>query len=319
MSKIFRRLLPVALLNALCLLGVRSSAQTDGDAIMLKKNIFCAGAMYSYSSWTNYWEGTFKRDNLNLGRVSTEMYAIAGNYGITDRINFLFMAPYVKTNATAGTLHGMKGVQDLSLMLKWMAFSKRFDAHQRLSIYGVGRVSFPLTNYVVDYLPLSIGMRSKTAGLRAMVDYQRGKWFATASAAYTLRSNVSIDRTAYYDTEMHNTNQVDMPDMSGYSFRAGYRTNTWIAEGVVENMTTLGGFDIRKNDMPFPSNKMNQTQVGANVKYTMKKIRNLELTGGVRYVVAGRNVGQATTINGGIFYLMNFTGDRVNQTNIPKQ
>jgi hypothetical protein len=63
---------------------------------------------------------------------------------------------------------------------------------------------------------------------------------------------------------------------------------------------------------------MNQTQVGANVKYTMKSIKNLELTGGVRYVVAGRNVGQATTINGGIFYLMNFSGNRVNQTNIPK-
>jgi hypothetical protein len=318
MSKKLSRSLPIAVVAALCLIGTRSSAQTDMDAIMLKKNIFCAGAMYSYSSWTNYWEGTFKRDNLNLGRVSTEMYAIAGNYGITDRLNFLFMAPYVKTNATAGTLHGMKGVQDLSLMLKWMAFSKRFDGNQRLSVYGVGRVSFPLTNYVVDYLPLSIGMRSKTAGLRAMVDYQRGKWFATASAAYTLRSNVTIDRTAYYDTEMHNTNEVEMPDMSGYSFRAGYRTNRWIAEGVVENMTTLGGFDIRKNDMPFPSNKMNQTQVGANVKYTMKSIKNLELTGGVRYVVAGRNVGQATTINGGIFYLMNFSGNRVNQTNIPK-
>jgi hypothetical protein len=212
----------------------------------------------------------------------------------------------------------MKGIQDLSLMLKWMAFSKRFGGNQRLSVYGVGRVSFPLTNYVVDYLPLSIGMRSKTAGLRAMVDYQRGKWFATASAAYTLRSNVTIDRTAYYDTEMHNTNEVEMPDMSGYSLRAGYRTNRWIAEGVVENMTTLGGFDIRKNDMPFPSNKMNQTQVGANFKYTMKAIKNLELTGGVRYVVAGRNVGQATTINGGVFYLMNFSGNRVNQTNIPK-
>jgi hypothetical protein len=50
----------------------------------------------------------------------------------------------------------------------------------------------------------------------------------------------------------------------------------------------------------------------------MKSIKNLELTGGVRYVVAGRNVGQATTINGGIFYLMNFSGNRVNQTNIPK-
>ena len=27
--------------------------------------------MYSYGSWDHYWEGTFKRNNQNLGTVST--------------------------------------------------------------------------------------------------------------------------------------------------------------------------------------------------------------------------------------------------------
>ena len=81
--------------------------------------------MYSYSSWKNYWEGTLKRENLNLGKVSTQMFGLMGNYGLTRKINLLFSAPYVKTKASAGTLHGMKGIQDLSLFVKWRPFKKR--------------------------------------------------------------------------------------------------------------------------------------------------------------------------------------------------
>src|SRR5689334_3037520 len=91
------------------------SAQTDIDAIMMEKNAFCVGPMYSYSSWKNYWEGTLKRENLNLGKVSTQMFGIMGNYGLKRNINILFGVPYVKTKASAGTLHGMDGIQDLSL------------------------------------------------------------------------------------------------------------------------------------------------------------------------------------------------------------
>lgn len=291
-------------------------AQTDLDGIMLKKNVLCAGAMYSQNTWTDYWEGTFKRDNGNLGKVSMRMYTVMGNYGISDKLNFLFSLPYVTTNATQGTLRGLKGMQDLSLMLKWKPWSKRIGKNDIISVYGIGRISFPVDDYIADYLPLALGMRSKTAGVRAMVDYQHGKLFATASGNYTFRSNIEIDRDAYYTTEMHYTSNVDMPDVTGYNVRAGYRSKNWIVEGVVENMTTLGGFDIRKNDMPFPSNKMNFTQVGAGFKHTMKVVKGLELIGGGRYVISGRNVGQSTTIYGGFFYLMDLSGRNKIKTNI---
>src|SRR5690349_17598347 len=78
-------------------------AQTDIDAIMLGKNQFCVGPMYSYSSWKNYWEGTMKRDNLNLGTISTKMVSVMGNYGISPKLNVLFSVPYVSTKASAGT------------------------------------------------------------------------------------------------------------------------------------------------------------------------------------------------------------------------
>ena len=133
----------------------------------------------------------------------------------------------------------------------------------------------------------------------------------SASAAYTYRTNVDIDRESYYTTEMHNTNQVQMPDASDYNIRAGYRSKYLIAEAIFSDMYTLGGFDIRKNDMPFPSNKMNARRIGGGFKYTLKKVRGLEIVGGAMYTLHGRNVGQATTLTGGVFYLVDLkSGNR---------
>ena len=281
-------------------------AQTDIDAIMMEKNAFCVGPMYSYSSWKNYWEGTLKRENLNLGKVSTQMYGLMGNYGLTRKINLLFSVPYVKTKASAGTMHGMKGIQDLSLFVKWRPYQETLG-NGKLSLFAIGGVSFPLSDYVADFLPLSIGLRSKTASARLMADFQQGNLFATGSATYVFRDNIEIDRTSYYTTEMHYSNEVEMPDGANFNFRAGFRNHRLIAEAVINNWTTLGGFDITRNNMPFPSNKMNATMVGINIKYVIPSIPQLSIVAGGNTTVAGRNMGQATNVYGSFFYVFDFS------------
>jgi hypothetical protein len=290
-----------------CLMAKISNAQTDVDAIMMNKKLFCVGAMYSHSSWKDYWEGTFKRDNENLGTVSTQMYSLMGSYGITNKLNVLFGVPYVQTKATAGTMKGMKGVQDLSIAVKWKAITIPFNAKSKISVFGIAGASTPLTDYVADYLPLSIGMQSTNLNLRAMIDYQYGKFFTTVAGNYMFRSNVKIDRDSYYDDQLHETNEVAIPNIAGFNVKIGYRSKSWIAEAVLDNMISQSGADIRKNLMPELSNKMDATMAGVNFKYSfLKRMRGLEITGGARYTVAGRNVGQATMFNGGFFYILNF-------------
>ena len=80
---------PLVIILLLIFSGQVASAQTDMDAIMMEKKQLCLGPMYSYSSWKNYWEGTLKRDNLNLGRVSTQMFGLMGNYGLNRKLNLL--------------------------------------------------------------------------------------------------------------------------------------------------------------------------------------------------------------------------------------
>ena len=300
MKKIFLIPILIAFTSLACL------AQTDIDGIMMEKNAFCIGPMFGYSSWKNYWEGTLKRENLNLGTLSTQMYSVMGNYGITNKLNVLFGLPYVKTKASAGQLNGQEGVQDLSLWVKWKAFSKKI-ASGRLSLIAIGGYSFPISDYTADFLPMSIGLESKNLSIRGMADYQRGSWFGTVSGTYVVRSNITLDRNSYYTTEMHYTNEVDMPDVASFNIRAGYRDKGLIAEAVFDHWNTLGGFDITRNNMPFASNEMDMSRIGFNFKYDMPFHPQLSITGNVMTTISGRNVGQATGYNAGIFYVIDFT------------
>ena len=176
-----------------------------------------------------------------------------------------------------------------------------------LAFYAIGGVSLPVSDYTPDLLPFSIGLRSKTLSLRAMADYQIGSWFATVSGTYVVRDKVTLDRELYYTTQLHQTNEVAMPDASSINIRAGYRTGRLIAEAVWNKWTTLGGFDITRNNMPFVSNRMNATMLGVNFKYNLKAVEGLSLIANANATLSGRNMGQASNIGGGAFYILDFS------------
>lgn len=303
-------LLPLALIKP-------ASAQTDIDGLMMEKNFFCVGPTTGYSSWKNYWEGTLKRENLNLGKVSTTNFMLMGNYGITRRLNVLFGLPYMKTKASAGQMAGQKGLQDLSLWIKWIGYEKHLAKGLFQGIL-VGGYSTPVSSYSPDLLPLSIGLHSRVATLRLMADYQRGNWFGTASWSYMARDNVKLDRYTYYTTEMHYSNEVAMPDATQWNFRAGYRSEDFIVEAVLNKWTTMGGFDIPRNGAPFVSNKMNATSLVLNAKYETP-LNGLSVVANGSTTLAGRNVGQATGFNAGIFYIFDLSRKKKSEKNKDNQ
>lgn len=297
----------------LLLFNKTTVAQTDIDGLLMQKNFFCVGPTAGTSSWKNYWEGTFKRDNANLGTVSSTSAMIMGNYGITDKLNVLFGLPYIKTKASAGNLKGQKGLQDLSLWVKWVAKEKHIGKGSLKAIL-IGGYSAPVSNYYIDLMPLAIGMHSKTGHFRLMADYELGNWFATLSGTYMLRSNVTLDRNTYYTTEMHYTDEVKMPDANYFNFRIGYRSSTWIVEAIADKFTTLGGFDITKNNMPFVSNNMDATKLGLHIKYDTDFVNGLSFVADANTTVAGRNIGQSSSFGGGVFYILDFSKKKKDDT-----
>jgi hypothetical protein len=68
---------------------------------------------------------------------------------------------------------------------------------------------------------------------------------------------------------------------------------------------TMDGGDIRRQDMPFVSNRMNAFKGGAMLMYPLPKLRPLAVNVGVGHVFDGRNVGQGTSFTIGLLYTFN--------------
>jgi hypothetical protein len=82
---------------------------------------------------------------------------------VTDRLNVIAMVPYVWTEANQGVLAGMSGFQDLTVALKYAAIDRPFTTKGSIRVIGVVSGSTPLSDYIPDFLPLSIGTQSQRA------------------------------------------------------------------------------------------------------------------------------------------------------------
>jgi hypothetical protein len=285
----------------LCLIGMmgqQSLAQMPHDGIYMSKKIACGALIYGNSSWTEYWENQLFRENQNIGRLTTESVTAMMAYGITKKLNVIAVVPYVRTNASKGNLLGQKGFQDASIWIK----AKGYSSHG-LTLHGVVGASMPMSNYVPDFMPMSIGIGSKALVARGILTYDLPKnLYLNSSIAYQMRSRVEADRDAYLaGDKLLYTREVAVPDAFDAAIRFGYLKKDNQLEVFAEHFSCVGGDHIRRNDMPFMTNDMTMTSVGVYGKYQPKQ---LGINGRVSYVVDGQNVGQSLSVSVGLLYII---------------
>ena len=282
-------------------------AQTVTDGIMMPRGDLCTGFLYDRDRWSNYWEGELKRDNLNVGTLTTQSVSWVGNYGLTDRVNVIAMVPYVWTGASAGTLRGQNGLQDLTFAVKVNAL--QFGAAGgAVKVIGLGAVGAPLSDYTPDFYPMSIGSASRRAQGRLTLNYtSRGGFYLNGTSGYTWRDNVRLDRSSYYtDGQLFYTDQVAMADVFDYTVSVGYSSRRLELPVSYTQMITRGGSDIRRQDMPFVSNKMDMSRIDVTALYYLPGLENLGLRLAAARTLRGRNVGQSTTLQAGFLYIFHF-------------
>ncbi|MBD2702132.1 hypothetical protein IC229_15885 [Spirosoma sp. BT702] len=286
---------------ALLMAPLAAHAQMPHDAIYMSKGQVCVAAMYGHSSWKEYWENSFKRENFNIGTHTTQSVMLMPAIGISNRVNIILSIPYVWTSTSAGNLMGQKGIQDLSAWLKVKVLNTG-----GFSLHGVIGGSIPVGNYVPDFLPMSIGMQCRTATGRLIASYKEPKTglYVTAHGSYGWRSTIKVDRDAYQaDDRVYNTNMVSVPNTYDAGIRLGVQRKGWQTEVWAERNNCLSGDNIRRNDMPFPTNNMKATSVGW---YGKVQPRNIGINARVGYVVDGLNAGQSTSYMVGLLYQINF-------------
>ncbi len=303
-----RGALPISLLAFVLALAGPLRAQTPEDGVMLSKGLLCTGVLYTHDQWDAYWEGSLKRTNGNLGTVTTQTVNNSSNYAILNRLNVFATTPYVWTHPSQGVLRGMQGFQDISLAVKYQAF--HFPVRDFADIRAIAAVSgtLPMTNYEPDLQPLSIGLHSKTIAPRATVNLQfHDGFFTNGTGAYVFRNIVTLEVPYYYTNgKLYFSNQVSMPNQFQYTVAAGYLKHELMISAELIEQQTRGGGDIRRQDMPFISNRMNDSRVGFRSQIPIPKIRNVQAWFADDFTYTGRNVGQANTITTGIMYTVHF-------------
>jgi Putative MetA-pathway of phenol degradation len=309
----YRKLLIKKIAFFCLLLGsLTASAQTPTDGLMMKKGENCSVLAYSNSTWENYWEGEKKRSNTNLGKFTAENVMFMSALGITDKLNVIIGLPYVRTSASVSYLAGQQGVQDFSLWLKYQLWKKESNTGT-LRLFATGGASMPTNNYVADFLPFSIGMQSKTASGRLILNYNKSGFYINTQFGATLRSKTTVDRNSFiFANKLYQSDVMPVPNVVDGSLTFGFvntRFQTFIS---VDKSDCLSGDDIRYNDAPILTNKMASTSVNWFGKVNIRKLSIIASAG---RVLNGRNVGEATSFGAGVAYFFQV----FNKETMPKQ
>lgn len=297
--------LTVFLLATLCSVA---RGQTIDDGIMLSKGTVLAGFLYTHDAWDHYWEGTLNRTNGNLGTVTTQTMDYTANYGVFSRLNVIGSVPYVWTHASQGVLHDQRGLQDITFAAKYKLLDFQLKDNSAVKVFTVVSGSIPLTNYSPDFQPLSIGLASRTIAPRLTANFQglRGL-YVNGSAAYVVRGNVTLDRNYYFTSDqLFLSNQVAIPNQFDYIVTAGYRGHNMMFVGNFSEQQTRGGGDIRRQDLPFVSNRFNFSKAGASavLPVPLPWVKGLQYWFTYSNTFDGRNVGQSNTVTTGFMYFV---------------
>jgi hypothetical protein len=278
------------------------------DGLLMPKKVISTGVIYANESWDQYWEGTLKRSNGNLGTVTTRSLTMVAGYGVNGRLTLLATLPYIWTHASQGVLSPVSGLQDLTIAAKYRLFKIESVGGGAFNAFVVGAGAVPMTKYTPDFYPLSIGSGGGRASGRLTLNFQSpSAWFVNGSTAYTWCSNVTLDRNAYYtDGQLYMTNEVAMPNVLESSVSAGYSRGRWRIPVSLVQQRTLGGGDIRRQDMPFVSNRMDFTRLDGGIMYALNVPKDISVRLGAARVLNGRNVGQTTSFTSGLFYAHHF-------------
>lgn len=295
--------IPLALLLA-GIISISSYAQTPLDGLMMKRGEICIAPMYEFGTWDTYWEGEISLDNDNIGTFKRMAVSPMVALGLLDRVNLIVSVPYIATEATGGQMAGQEGIQDLGISLKAEVLRREFS-QSRLKLFGNLSFSTPLSGYLSDYQPFSIGLGTNELGIRAIGQYElNSSWYLRASAAYLHRGTTEAEREYYYQDGSYYTSTMDVPDAVQTQVGIGKWLfgNDLRVEANLMTFRSTSGDDIRAFNAPQPTNKVDFDRVDVFGQYYFKHIKGLGVLAYYQYMFAGRNMGQFSTFGAGVIY-----------------
>ncbi|WP_339792484.1 transporter [uncultured Imperialibacter sp.] len=283
------------------------AAQTPTDAFMMKQRESCVALIYDMSSFDHYWEGDLLRVNQTIETVTRNTVLPMIAIGLHDKVNLIVATPYVKTKSSepnGGKFAGAKGFQDIGISLKGELMNKQLGPG-KLALLTTVSFSTPMSNYLSDYMPYSLGFGAPEFGARGIVHYQLDKGiYARVTGAHLWRGQTEAERDYYYNNGSYYTALMDVPDAWNYQAVVG----SWLwnytlkVECNYQGLMSTSGDDIRKYNAAQPTNKVEFGQVGLTAQYYPKAAKGLGALVYYSQRVSGKNTAKSNNLGVGLTY-----------------
>lgn len=314
-----KKLLPFYLLLCLWMLASgRLPAQSPNDAIMMKAKQACILLEYNYASFDHYWEGGSKRINQTIATVHRNTVLPMAAIGIVERLNLYVGVPYISTGSSepnGGRLAGVSGFQDLTLALKYKWLGKEIG-NGELSGFATVGFSTPITNYLPDYAPYSLGLGAPELSYRAILQYKFSNgWYFRGTGAYLWRGYSKAEREYYYNNGSFYTPWMDVPN----AITTGAVIGKWLFKNSLQlevnyvGSQSLSGDDIRAYNAAQPTNKVDMDGLGVLAHYYFPGIKGLGIIAYHNRTISGRNAPQISTTSVGVTYFFNYLKTKKNE------
>lgn len=286
-------------------------AQTPNDAIMMEAKQACILLDYNNGSFHEYWEGTLLRENQTIATVKRNTVLPMVAVGILDKLNLYVGVPFIKTKSSdpnGGKFAGVQGFQDLSVAIKYQILNK-VNERGTFSVLGTVGFSTPVTTYLADYMPYSLGLGAPELSYRAIAQY---KWesglYLRGAGAYLWRGYSKAEREYYYNNGSYYTPWMDVPNAITMEGIIGF----WMLNNSLQlEINYLGskstsGDDIRPYNAAQPTNDIDMDRVGLLAHYYFSQIKGLGIVVYHNRVINGRNAAKIGTTGIGVTYFFNY-------------
>jgi hypothetical protein len=175
----------------------------------------------------------------------------------------------------------------------------------KLALFASAGYSTPITDYLSDYRPYSIGNGANELSLRGIAQYRMDMGlYVRTTGGFLLRGETKAERDYYYNNGSYYTPWMDVPNAWEYNAVVGMwlLDNSLKFEANYYGLKSTSGDDIRKYNAAQPTNKVEFDQVGVLVQYYIKPLKGLGVLAYYSSMFDGRNMGKFTNIGGGLTY-----------------
>jgi len=274
-------------------------AQLPVSGFYAKKNSFTLAPSFSYKTYDQFYAGSELQEGnpAGLGEISSSIYSIYAQYGISDRISATLTLPYIQLVSEDG-IPGpvvndteVDGFQDLGLYIKGKILEKSFENKSKLTLGSAAGITFPLGDYEGAGV-LSLGNQATTFNGCGIVQYTFHKVFLEAQLGYSIRTN----------------SDFDIPNAVFYSTKLGYLHKYFYVHSKLEFQGSTSGLDIGTEEfaaaggaLVLPETDVDYTNLSFNLYVPVYK-STFGVSGSYITTLDGRNFSKEKGFGIGLVY-----------------